>query len=205
MCKGRAFFSSIVQFSQWKCFCSESWRLLLCDTRILSEDGWAGSTDQTSGFLLWYTGEYCQVFTHKRYNNYVQSVLVPISRIRAREKKTKWQRIYLHNQVRCFYVEKYFLNLYCCRRVPFITCKFDLNELLHSFLTELSLHNPALAIIHIPTLFAQHCYTMDLINIANIFPATTVVVKLMENIFSLTDNKIGIIELQALLISSHMR
>ena len=46
---------------------------------------------------------------------------------------------------------------------------------------------------------------MDLINIANIFPATTVVVKVMENIFSLTDNKIGIIELQALLISSRMR
>lgn len=108
------------------------------------------------------------------------------------------------NDITARKLDQQIYKIFYCRRVPLITCKYDLNELLRSFLSELSLHTPALAIIHIPQLFVEHCYRWNNVDITKIFPEQTVVIKMMESIFGASEN-LSHLELQAFLINQNLR
>ena len=85
------------------------------------------------------------------------------------------------------------------RPAPYITCRLELNIILDNFLSELGLHNPALAILHIPTVF-----DLRSLDISTIFPRHTAMVKCMDSLFG-SSRSLSHQELQAILIKSPSR
>ena len=47
------------------------------------------------------------------------------------------------------------------RAAPYLTCRLELRVIMESFLSQLSLHNPSLAILHVPHLFDEN-RTLDI-------------------------------------------
>ena len=83
---------------------------------------------------------------------------------------------------------------------PYLTCRLELNIILDSFLSQLGLHNPALALLHIPTVFDVG----RSFDISTIFPRHTAVIKCMDSLFG-SSRSLSHQELQALLMRSPSR
>ena len=81
-----------------------------------------------------------------------------------------------------------------------MTCRLELRQLLASWEAELGRHAPALAVLHVPRLWAADSAP----DIAALFPARTAVVTCMESLLGAQSN-LGRTELQALLFSDDLR
>ena len=86
------------------------------------------------------------------------------------------------------------------RAAPLVTCRLELRQLLASWEAELGRHAPALAVLHVPRLWAADSAP----DIAALFPARTAVVTCMESLLGAQTN-LGRTELQALLFSDDLR
>ena len=86
------------------------------------------------------------------------------------------------------------------RPAPLVTCRLELRQLLASWEAELGRHAPALAVLHVPRLWAADSAP----DIAALFPARTAVVTCMESLLGAQSN-LGRTELQALLFSDDLR
>ena len=86
------------------------------------------------------------------------------------------------------------------RAAPLVTCRLELRQLLASWEAELGRHAPALAVLHVPRLWAADSAP----DIAALFPARTAVVTCMESLLG-AQTSLGRTELQALLFSDDLR
>ena len=86
------------------------------------------------------------------------------------------------------------------RAAPLVTCRLELRQLLASWEAELGRHAPALAVLHVPRLWAADSAP----DISALFPARTAVVTCMESLLGAQTN-LGRTELQALLFSDDLR
>ena len=93
-----------------------------------------------------------------------------------------------------------FLQYWHFRAAPLVTCRLELRQLLASWEAELGRHAPALAVLHVPRLWAADSAP----DIAALFPARTAVVTCMESLLG-AQTSLGRTELQALLFSDDLR